>query len=116
MKDMHSKPTNRTELSILMNKKPCVATMYIYIYIYIYSYTAVDSRAPPLLTHRRKCGRLSPVVRVSWQEVRDAVAVRDFVSSLSEHVSPEQPSGAQLVSCLLDSSALNCSQWRVPGV
>ena len=66
------------------------------------SYTAVDGRAPPLLTHRWECGRLSPVVRVSWQEARDAVAVRDFVSSLSEHVSPEQPSGAQLVSCLLD--------------
>ena len=41
-------------------------------------------------------------MRVSWQEARDAVAVRDFVSSLSEHVSPEQPSGAELVSCLLD--------------
>ena len=41
-------------------------------------------------------------MRVSWQEARDAVAVRDFVSSLSEHVSPEQPGGAQLVSCLLD--------------
>ena len=30
MKDMYSKPTNRTELSIPMNKKPCVATVYIY--------------------------------------------------------------------------------------
>ena len=29
MKDMYSKPTNRTELSIPMNKKPCVATVYI---------------------------------------------------------------------------------------
>ena len=29
MKDMYSKPTNRTELSIPMNKKPCVATLYI---------------------------------------------------------------------------------------
>ena len=28
MKDMCSKPTNRTELSIPMNKKPCVATLY----------------------------------------------------------------------------------------
>ena len=42
-----------------------------------------------MLTHRRECGRLSPVVRVSWQEARVAAAVRDFVSSLSEHVSPE---------------------------
>ena len=80
------------------------------------TYTAVDGRAPPLLTHRRKCGRLSPVVRVSWQEARVAGAVRDFVSSLSEHVSPEQPSGAQLESCLLDVSALSCSQWHAPGV
>ena len=31
MKDMYSKPTNRTEFSIPMNKKPCVATLYIYI-------------------------------------------------------------------------------------
>ena len=30
MKDMYSKPTNRTELSIPMNIKPCVATLYIY--------------------------------------------------------------------------------------
>ena len=28
MKDMYSKPTNRTELSIPMNKKPCVATLF----------------------------------------------------------------------------------------
>ena len=31
MKDMYSKPTNRTELSIPMNEKPCVATLSIYI-------------------------------------------------------------------------------------
>ena len=80
------------------------------------TYTADDSRAPPLLYTSAKVWQASPVVRVSWQEARVAVAVRDFVSSLSEHVSPEQPSGAQLVSCLLDSSALNSSQWRVPGV
>ena len=28
---MYSKPTNRTELSIPMNKLPCVATVYIYL-------------------------------------------------------------------------------------
>ena len=33
MKDMYSKPTNRTELSIPLNKKPCVATLSLYIYI-----------------------------------------------------------------------------------
>ena len=27
---MYSKSTNRTELSYPMNKKPCVATLYIY--------------------------------------------------------------------------------------
>ena len=66
------------------------------------SYTADDSRVPPLLTHRRKCGRLRRSCRASWQEARVAVAVGALVSSLSEHVSPEQPDGAQLVSCLLD--------------
>ena len=69
------------------------------------SYTADDSRAPPLLYTPAKAWQASPVVRASWQEARVAVAVRAFVSSLSEHVSPEQPCGAQLVSCLLDSSA-----------
>ena len=45
------------------------------------------------------------------------MAVGVFVSSLSEHVSPEQPGGAQLVeSYLLDGPALNCNQWHVPGV
>ena len=29
MKDMYSKPTNRTEHTIPMNKKSCVATVYI---------------------------------------------------------------------------------------
>ena len=44
------------------------------------------------------------------------LAVGAFVSSLSEHISPEQPGGAQLVeSCLLDGPALNCNQWHVPG-
>ena len=28
MKDMYSKPTNRTDLSIPINKKPCIATLY----------------------------------------------------------------------------------------
>ena len=32
MKDMCRKPTNRTELSIPMNKKPCIATLSLYIY------------------------------------------------------------------------------------
>ena len=36
MKDMYSKPTNRTELSIPMKKKAlnCVATLSLSIYIY----------------------------------------------------------------------------------
>ena len=57
---------------------------------------ADDSRAPPLLTRRRGCGRLRRLCRASWQEARVAVAVGAFVSSLSEHVSPEQPGGASL--------------------
>ena len=32
MKDMYSKPTNRTEHSISMNKKACVVTLSLYIY------------------------------------------------------------------------------------
>ena len=32
MKDMYSKPANRTELSIPMNKRLCVATLSLYIY------------------------------------------------------------------------------------
>ena len=49
--------------------------------------------------------------RASWQEARVAVAVGAFVSSLSEHVSPEQPGGAPLA----DGPVLNCNQWHVPG-
>ena len=70
-----------------------------------------DSRAPLLLTRRRKCGRLRRLCRASWQEARVAVAVRAFVSPLSEHVSPEQLGGAPLA----DGPALNCNQWLVPG-
>ena len=72
---------------------------------------ADDSRAPPLLTRRRKCGRLLRLCRASWQEARVAVAVGAFVSPLSEHVSPEQPGAAPLA----DGPALNCNQWHVPG-
>ena len=31
MKDMYSKPTNRTELSVPISKKPCVATLYMFL-------------------------------------------------------------------------------------
>ena len=70
-----------------------------------------DSRAPPLLTRRRGCGRLRRLCRASWQEARVAIAVGAFVSPLSEHVSPVQPGGAPLV----DGPALNRNQWHVPG-
>ena len=87
------------------------------MYIYIYITHTDDSRAPPLLTRWRGCGRLRQLCRASWQEVRVAVAVGAFVSSLSEHVSPEQPGGAPLMeSYLPDGPALNCNQWHVPGV
>ena len=75
------------------------------------SHRSDDSRAPPLLTRRRKCGRLRRLCRASWQEARVAVAVGGFVSLLREHVSPEQPGGAPLA----DGPALNCDQWHVPG-
>ena len=56
-----------------------------------------DSRASPLLTRRRLCGRLRRSCRASWQEAQVAVSVGALVSPLSEHVSPEQPDGVPLV-------------------
>ena len=79
--------------------------------IIIFAFAQIDSRAPPLLTRRRKCGRLRRLCRASWQEALVAVTVGAFVSPLSEHVSPEQPGGAPVA----DGHALNCNQWHVPG-
>ena len=65
-----------------------------------------DSRAPSLLTRRRGCGRPRRLCRASWQEARVAVAVGAFVSSLSEHVSPEQLGGAPLVEHWIATSGM----------
>ena len=86
--------------------------------IWMHANVTEDSRAPPLLTRWRGCGRLRRLCHCSWQEARVAVAVGAFVSSLSEHVSPEQPGGAPLVEHWIATSgmflgmgpALNCDQ------
>ena len=41
---MYSKPTNRTELSIPMNKRALCSHLYIYIYIHTHTHTHTNQR------------------------------------------------------------------------